>query len=286
MTDRMTRTVSREELLAEPGLPLALRTELMLMPQDLELERHRDFLVVRSPRNPHYWWGNYVFFDSPPGRGDLARWEEVFGQTIRGVQPASRHTTFSWAGPQSGHVGPFLSRGYKELNSIVLSALEPQSYRHENPLAQIRILSGADWDVLLELMVAERAPEHPHESFRSYARGRIEEWRRRVDAGLGLWFGAYLEGELASTLGLFVEETAGHAGPRLARFQEVTTAVRHRRQGLAGTLVVTACRTLLSEFGALRFVIIADAHDLAQRIYRNVGFELAEHLKGLEKGGY
>jgi GNAT superfamily N-acetyltransferase len=255
----MTGTVSRQELLAEPGLPLSLRTELMLMPEDLELERHQDFLVVRSPRNPHYWWGNYVFFDSPPGRGDLARWEEV---------------------------GPFLSRGYKALDSIVLSALEPQSYRHENPLAQIRILSGADWDGLLELMVAERAPEHPHESFRSYARGRIEEWRRRVDAGLGLWFGAYLEGELASTLGLFVEETGFHAGPRLARFQEVTTAERHRRQGLAGTLVVTACRTLLSEFGALRFVIIADANDVAQRIYRNVGFELAEHLKGLEKGGY
>jgi ribosomal protein S18 acetylase RimI-like enzyme len=33
-------------------------------------------------------------------------------------------------------------------------------------------------------------------------------------------------------------------------------------------------------------VIVADANDVAQRLYRSLGFRVVEHYKGLEKGGY
>jgi ribosomal protein S18 acetylase RimI-like enzyme len=276
----------QSEMFVPAPLPLALRTDLMLMPADTELEQHAGFLVVRSPRNPNHWWGNHLYFERPPARGDLERWPRAFAQHIRALQPASRHTAFSWAGTEAGLVGPFRRRGYVVLDSIVLSTSAPGTYPHANHEATIRVLAGDDWDMLLALLVAERGPEHPLASYKSYALGRIEQWRARAEAGLGAWYGAYFNGDLASTLGLFVSASTDASGQRLARFQEVVTAPRYRKQGLAGTLVAAACTDMRRRFGALRFVIVADENDVAQRIYRSLGFEVVEYYKGLEKGGY
>ena len=280
--DRADKSESAQPLV----LPLVLQTELMLMPPDTIVERHPGVLVIRSPRNPHYWWGNCLYFDAPPGPGDYVRWEEAFARHIRLAQPASRHATFSWSGSDMGETAPFVAQGYRTLASIALSSTRVASYRFLTSEAEVRTLSGSDWDDLLELMVAERDPQHPREAYAGYARQRIDEWRRRAQAGLGASFGAYVDGALVSTLGLFVEPAAPTGRMRLARFQEVLTAAPQRRRGLAGTLLARACALLAERHGPLQFVIVADANDTAQRLYRALGFALVEHHHGLEKGGY
>lgn len=268
------------------SLPLALRTDLMLLPESGVLERFSDFLVVRTPDNPNFWWGNSLFFDRPPARGDLQRWEEAFETHVRAQQPNSRHTTFSWAGSMRGEVAPFLQRGYSALDSIVMSAEYALPYRGCELAIKIKTLGAADWEAMHDLMLAHRGPGHPLESYEVFSRQRIAQWRRRVEARQGAWYGAYLGANLVASLGVFVEAQPDDTGVRLARFQEVLTAERYRRRGLAGTLVSAACADMIRNFGPLRFVIVADQNHAAQRIYRALGFDVVERYKGLEKGGY
>jgi hypothetical protein len=97
----------------------------------------------------------------------------------------------------------------------------------------------------------------------------MARYRRLVRAGYGVWLGAFLWGELAADLGIFV-------GDGVARFQAVETAPRFRRRGLCGTLVAHAGRLALEQLGARKLVIVADPADGAARIYETVGFRPSE----------
>lgn len=53
---------------------LGFRTDLMLLClQGSQVDDRGDQLVVRSPHNPGYWWGNFVLFHDPPGVIDVQR---------------------------------------------------------------------------------------------------------------------------------------------------------------------------------------------------------------------
>ena len=69
------------------------------------------------------------------------------------------------------------------------------------------------------------------ESHRKFVVAKAETSRQLSEAGHGAWFGAFLDGELRSTMGLVRADTG------LARFQNVETHPDARGRGLAGTLV-------------------------------------------------
>jgi predicted GNAT family acetyltransferase len=91
-----------------------------------------------------------------------------------------------------------------------------------------------------------------------------------VDAGHGQWWGAFVDGRLLSSMGLFT------ASPGLARFQTVKTHPEARGRGFAGTLVHAVSRYGLDELGASTLVMVADPDYLAIRVYRSVGFDDTE----------
>ena len=39
---------------------------------------HGDHLVVRTPTNPSFWWGNFILVAGPPAPGDATRWRALF----------------------------------------------------------------------------------------------------------------------------------------------------------------------------------------------------------------
>ena len=83
-------------------------------------------------------------------------------------------------------------------------------------------------------------------------RRRAAADRSLVEQGRGQWFGAFLDGRLVASLGLFV------ASAGLARFQEVKTHPDFRGRGLCGTLVHHASRYGLDELGVATLVMVAD----------------------------
>ena len=53
---------------------LGYRTDLIFPAFDGQITDRGDYLVVRTPSNPTFYWGNFLLFDRPTGDGDIERW--------------------------------------------------------------------------------------------------------------------------------------------------------------------------------------------------------------------
>src|SRR4051812_23434282 len=56
---------------------LVWATHIDVLGVDRVVERRDDHLVIRSPSNPAFYWGNLLLFDEPPQPGDVERWERL-----------------------------------------------------------------------------------------------------------------------------------------------------------------------------------------------------------------
>jgi hypothetical protein len=67
---------------------LAYRTDLMLLElSGSELTDRGEYVVVRTPANPSYWWGNYLLFRTAFAPGDTASRLELFHDEL----PDAKH---------------------------------------------------------------------------------------------------------------------------------------------------------------------------------------------------
>jgi ribosomal protein S18 acetylase RimI-like enzyme len=138
---------------------------------------------------------------------------------------------------------------------------------HANRAASIRPLAGdSDWQQSAKLQELCDA-EDGFAGSQAFTSARHRARRRLAEAGHGAWFGAFLDGELVSQLGM-ISGTDG-----IARYQDVGTHPAARRRGLAGTLVFHAGEYAINDLGAHTLVIVADADEDAIRVYRSTGFE-------------
>jgi ribosomal protein S18 acetylase RimI-like enzyme len=252
---------------------LGYRTDLALLQLDGSVVEDRGtHLVVRTPANPTFHWGNYLLLATPPEPGSVEHWTETFVREF----PGTVHRTFGVDGTAGSveDLAAFTEVGYETDASSVMTAREVHPPARPHPAAQVRPLtSDSDWSQQVELSVVGE-PEHYSVEF---ATQRAAAHRRNIEAGHGRWFGAFLDGRLQASLGIFT------APGGLARFQDVKTHPEARRRGLAGTLVHAASRHALDAMGAETLVIVADPDYVAIRVYRSVGFEVTESQLGASR---
>ncbi len=246
---------------------LGYRTDLALrVLEGAEVTDRGDYLVVRSPDNPNFWWGNFLLLAGWPGPGTGTSWLARFGAEF----PRARHialgvdsTGLSGAGLSEVVPAEFLDAGLETQHLTVLTCAAVQPPPHPNAEAEIRRLaSDADWRQSADLGVRCFGDDGSQE----YQERRAASRRRLTQEGHGAWFGAFAGGRLLAQLGLV------DAGGGYARYQHVETDPAARRQGLAGTLVWHAGRYGREELGAGTFVIVADPAEGAIRVYRACGF--------------
>jgi RimJ/RimL family protein N-acetyltransferase len=244
---------------------LGYRTDLFFSKISGHVTDHGDYLCIRTPSNPTYWWGNYVLFKRAPRLEDAQVWLETF----RCEHPDAKHVAIGYDSFEPGDVSGF---GLNLVTSDVMTARALHEPPHPNCDADIRILkSDTDWNARLELSKAVQSWGHEFLERSNKAR------RRQVEAGHGVWFGAFLDGKLVSSLGVF------DVGDGLARFQTVETHPAFERRGLCGTLVHHAGKYALEHLGANTLVMVADPEYHAKRIYESVGFEVVQTQYALEK---
>lgn len=244
-----------------PRTSLGWRTDLaVLRLGGSTIERRADHLVVRTPENPAYHWGNFLLVTDPdPGAVDDAdRWRARFAAEFPGAlhlaiglpaapQPAAWRGTTLEASDVLVHHGDVLGRPL------------PVGYTVRP------IVSRADWSASTALN-DEHYPGEPE-----FARQRSATRARLVQEGHLAWFGAFTTAEdrLAAELGIVL------VGAGLARYQSVLTHAGHRRRGLTGHLLTVAAQHARAR-GASTLVIVADADGDAGRLYRAAGFTHTE----------
>ena len=242
---------------------LAYRTDLaMLESSGSTVEDRGDHLVVRTPDNPTFWWGNHLLLSQAPrDPAEAVSWVATFEREF----PEARHRTFGVDGTAGdlADVAAFAALGMETEVLTVMTATAVHPPPRPNSEATIRTLaSDDDWSQQVELsMVGEELGYD-----RAFCTARTAAERSLVEQGYGAWWGAFDGDTLLASLGLFT------ASPGLARFQHVKTHPDARGRGLAGTLVHHASRYGFEELDAQTLVMVADPDYLAIRIYRSVGF--------------
>jgi len=237
---------------------------MLLRLQGSVIEVARDHLVVRTPANPGFHWGNFVLAGQSWVDRPLADLVAVF----HAEHPAAHHVAIGvdgvdgrvWGHDELGECGLEVDR------SVVMTATAVHAPLHPNTDAVCRMLaSEADWAAAVDLHAVEHHSFDPTE-FRDHVQRRMAALREQQEAGLGGWFGAFVAGEMLCGLGLFTD------GSGLGRFQGVDTLASARRLGLAATLVHHASVVGLRDFAIRDLVMVADPDYSAIRIYRSLGF--------------
>jgi hypothetical protein len=72
---------------------IGYRSELIFIHFDGQVLDRGDYLVVKSPANPSFYWGNFLLFARPPEAGDEERWRNLFKHEI-GRPPEVTHQVF------------------------------------------------------------------------------------------------------------------------------------------------------------------------------------------------
>ncbi len=239
---------------------LGFRTDLaLLVDSGSEVADRGTHLVVRTPDNPTYRWGNCLVLPSAPTDGEVEGWIEEHRREF-----GATHVTLGIDTTDGGDLEP-LRRArmwVDRVQAMAAEELRPPPHPADDLVAR-RLSRSADWDQLVDLTLVDE-DEPPVD--RDFVRRKVDSYRRLVEAGQGHWWGAFLDGDLASGLGIF------QAGAGLARYQSVKTHPDARGRGLCGTLVHRAGLDALSGLGATTLVMCADPSYSAIRIYRSVGF--------------
>jgi ribosomal protein S18 acetylase RimI-like enzyme len=256
---------------------LGYRTDLIFPAFDGQILDRGDYLVILTPTNPTFYWGNFLLFPNPPGEGDLERWKALFTREI-GSQIRAEHFAFGWD-TVSGEVGaaqPFLDEGFNLSQTVVLATQQvkiPPKYNRE---VEVRPLtSDEDWEQATQNQIACRQTGHTLEGYTRFKRDQMRRYHLMSRAGLGHWFGAFLGSRLVAELGVF---TSG----KLGRFQQVGTHPNYRRQGICGALVYQASRYAFEKMEVETLVMVADENYHAAKIYESLGFQPREHQVGID----
>jgi len=222
-------------------------------------------LVVRTRANPGFHWGNFVLADQTWVDRPLSDLVAVFhaehpqaGHVALGVDGVDG---LAWADDELAQCGLEVER------SVVMTATEVHEPSQPNTEAVCRMLaSDGDWAAAVDLLSNGNDDGFDPLEHHDFERRRMAARREQQAAGLGGWFGAFVDGEMLCGLGLFTD------GSGLGRFQSVATLESSRRRGLAATLVNHASLVGLRDYAILDLVMVADPEDAAIRIYRSLGF--------------
>ena len=175
-------------------LPLGWHTDVAVLAYSgSEVEEHAGHLVVRTPANPTYHWGNFVLVTDPDAVGEAGRWLGVFEAAF----PDARHRAIGLcADPPDASA--WESLGLEVEHEDVLAGHGPR----RTPLANgyvVRPLEGAsDWEQDVRLsMGTDRDPAQD-----VFQRGATAAKARMCAAGVAVFLGAFEGPDLVADLGI------------------------------------------------------------------------------------
>jgi len=252
---------------------LWLRSNLMFFEHNAIVEAKKNYIVVKTPDNPSYFWGNFLIYYQGPKDGDHKKWREDFSNEFSSETDV-KHEAFTWDidnNYNSKELYLFRDRGFEYDETIVLVAEKKLNIQHRNnDFIYKRIVTEEEWNKVIDLQVLVNSSEYKEIEYRPFVQKRFSQYRRLAKIGLGHWFGAFRDGCLVADLGLF-------CGYGIGIFQNIETRSEFRKRGIAQSLMNYAVESL----DCCSLVIEADEDGPAINMYKTIGFKVREKISDI-----
>jgi GNAT superfamily N-acetyltransferase len=246
-------------------LSLGWRTDLaVLRLSGAQITRMEDHVLVVSPQNPGFHWGNFILVTSTVLAGSPAECLKAFEAHF----PQAQYVAIGLPGKPSR--SDWVPYGV-EAEEVLVSPTVPRQTALQSGYEVRQLVGDRDWGLYRENQLADRPADVAPEGYARFVADTVTARRRLVRDGHGAFFGAFHGDMLAADLGIVLCPDGS------ARFQSVFTSPAHRRRGLASHLLAVAAAWAGSR-GARQWVILAESGSDAARLYRSCGFTFQGEL--------
>ena len=201
----------------------------------------------------------------------MKEWTAIFNREF-GYYAEPHHYVFAWdtAEVEKGQYQEFIEANFELDSATVLTSTKPNPPPRVNDRVEVRrVSSDQEWSDVIKLQTLCAHPKFMNDYYEQFKQRQVASYRRMSEAGMGAWFGAFVEDKMVGDLGIFYEGNVG-------RYQNVGTHPDYRNQGICGTLVYLTALEAFKEFGVDYLVMEADIDYHAARIYESVGFKRTE----------
>lgn len=267
-------------------LSLGWRTDLIFARFGGVIEERGDCIVVRTPGNPFFYWGNFLLLPVPPRDDGLSHWLQRFDEEVGCHTRESGHVAIGFDASQPHE--PLLSwqrAGFEVFDNVALKLesggllLNPRELPMGFHFAPLDLDDPAQLEAAVNLQcTANEADARGYEPtvYREHRIRQMQRYAAMQMAGLGHWLGVWRGTELVADCGLFRDGMLG-------RFQHVTTHPAWRRRGLCTAMVEAACRFGFEQQELELLVMCADPSEVAIAIYESLGFERDCRYWGMQR---
>lgn len=254
------------------------------------LEQKYEFNIIRTPSNPIFYFGNFLALKIPLYRFDLNKWQAIFRDSFQ-HEPRVKHFTFTWerniGNTDSDHesntsaiVKKFVAAGYEYEETHILTMNYDQFLQSNTNIKPLdkniefrEISSESDWQQWQDVGVENQDGDHSEESFRTYLADNILNYKNLAKNNYGEYLGAFIDGKIIGYAGMYFLEG-------VARFQDVRVIEGHQNKGIAKQLLIQLINRQKQKHGAVQpietYVIVADEHYHATKLYQSLGFKITE----------
>ncbi len=253
---------------------LGYKSELIFTSFDGKVEDRGSYLVVKTPTNPNFFWGNLLIFERPPLHGEYEEWVGLFKREFS--DPRIYHMTFAWDSSDAAiEADEFIEKDFELETNAILSATALRKPPKFNEQLEVRPLQNEnEWREMIGLQTSTAHDYLPREEWDKFYTSQSFRYQKMIRAGWGHWYGGFLGDKLVAGLGIF-----HHAG--IGRYQIVCTHPEYQRRGICGTLVYQSGLHAVGQFHLNTLVMRADPNYHAVQIYESVGFERQQLERGI-----
>ncbi len=254
---------------------IGLKTDLFFSEFAGNVNTSKSNILIKTPNNPNYHWGNYIVFYSAPKKGDIKKWKQLFNDNFE-YYKSPHHYSFTWDNINESSLSTddsikeFVDDGFEFETHSVLTTNKLKTYKDHNTNFQFKTLnSNQDWEMAKDLQIVCMDPKYANSNHINFKTNQMKQYQEMSKEGLGHWYGLFNKEQLISNLGIYGNKNFG-------RFQSISTHPNFRSQGACHDLLIHSSKHFSNKFKPTNFVIIADKSYHALGLYKSCGFSEIE----------
>ena len=248
-------------------------SDMFVRSPETQLSKDDKFIAYMTPTRPDFWWGAYLVSRDVVTENNLSsclrEWEIRLG-TLTDI----KKKIIQWEIPidefpaRTIDMALEFSGPEESISTNIVLVAKPSTMNTLTPGADAVLVEATTERHFVEIIDMELAdlennPESP--ATEDFLRWKHDQFYRGVKNGAGRWWMLKHKGEIVANCGLFSDG-------RTARFRDVATHPRSRRQGFARML----CQLVLTEGfkdpAIEQVIIVAEHNSSPERIYKSIGF--------------